>query len=145
MEESVKAKGRVVIEVRDRDGNLKLRFETNNTITDLGKSHFADRLIFPPTQDPMCAMAIGTGTPSTTALGSETTRRGFKSLTSSGHSTIYTGHWDIDDNFSATITEAGIFNKGALGGTMLCSAIISPSISKGLTDSLDITWTVKFD
>jgi hypothetical protein len=134
--------GALKINILDRSGALKFSADFKNTVTVLGKAHIADRLSSNPSQDPMLAMAIGTGTPSSTALGSELKRKNVWSRTSSGKVVTYQGHWDYDDQFSGTITEAGIFNASSLGGTMLCSAVVSPSIVKPINDTLDITWNV---
>lgn len=77
-----------------------------------------------------------------TALGTEVNRQPFQSQSSSGTAWTYVAEWDIEDEFSATITEAGVFNADSgLGGTMLCSASFDP-IVKGVNDSLRITWTI---
>lgn len=141
MEDSLRVSGKVDIKVFGEDGALKVHHKTHNTITDAGKEHIADRFGL-GTQLPMSDMAIGTGTPGTTALGTEISRETFQSQTSSGMTWTYVAEWDIENNFSATITEAGVFNAGSgLGGTMLCSSTFTP-IVKAVNDSLRITWTI---
>lgn len=135
--------GHVNIRVFGSDGQLKESREITNTITSLGKIHVADQLSAAPTQAPMSSLAVGSGTPSTTALGAESFRRAFRTRSASGSVVTYVAHWDIDDQKAGTLTEAGIFNSPSLGGVMLCSAVISPPVVKGLNDSLDITWTVR--
>lgn len=143
LQDSLSVTGRVVIEVRDREGHLRERRIVRNTVTAAGKAHVADQLSATPTQLPMSNLAVGSGTPGSTALGTESFRKAFTSRTSSGGNVTYTGHWDIDDQKAATIAEAGLFNSANLGGIMLCSAVFVPPIVKGLHDSLDITWTVQ--
>lgn len=139
---TIKAVGKINICVRDEFGNIKREMDINNTVTTLGKEHIADRMATTPSLNPMCSMAIGTGTPSATALGTEVYRKGFKSKTVSGAVVTYQAYWDINDRIAITVTEAGIFNAPNLGGTMLNSGTVSPSIVKGLNDVLDITWTL---
>lgn len=138
----IKVIGSIGIKLCDEYGNLKQEILIKNTVTSAGKEHIADRLASSPSQAVMISMAIGTGTPSLTALGSELSRKGLYSRTTSGAVVTYTAIWDIDDRVNGTITEAGIFNASPSGGTMLCSGTISPSIVKGLNDSLIITWTL---
>ena len=114
-----------------------------NTVTSDGKTHIADQLAAVPTQAPMTNMAIGTGTPGASALGTELKRKAFKARTSSGAVVTYIGFWDIDDNVAGTITEAGLFNAPQLGGTMLCSASFG-GIIKAVQSTLEITWTLTF-
>lgn len=141
MEETLKISGKVHIEVFDSNGIKKTELRTPNTVTAAGKQHIANRF-GNATEDPMSNMAVGTGTPGTTALGTEVNRQPFQSQSSSGTAWTYVAEWDIEDEFSATITEAGVFNADSgLGGTMLCSASFTP-IVKGVNDSLRITWTI---
>ena len=135
--------GCVNIRVLGPDGQLKDLREVTNTITSAGKIHVADQLSATPTQAAMSNLAVGSGTPGTTALGAESFRKAFTSRIASGSVVTYVAHWDIDDQKAGTLTEAGIFNSPNLGGVMLCSAVISPPGVKGLNDSLDITWTVR--
>jgi len=142
MNDSFSITGMLTVQLFRCDGTIKEVIECKNTVTLLGKSHVADQLAKTPAQSPMIAMAVGTGTPSTTALGSESSRNNIDTRTASGKVVTYVAHWDIEDDFSATITEAGIFNSSSLGGTMLCSAVLSPSIVKAVNDSIVITWNL---
>ncbi|MBP6884601.1 MAG: hypothetical protein KBC17_02125 [Candidatus Pacebacteria bacterium] len=141
MHDSLEITGKVDIKVFDNEGTLKTHHKIHNTVTTVGKEHIADRFGL-QAQDPMITMAIGTGTPSATALGTEVSRKEFQSQTSSGLTWTYVAQWSIDDDFAGTITEAGIFNaESGLGGVMLCSSSFT-SIVKALNDSLVITWTI---
>jgi hypothetical protein len=138
--DKVKVTGIVHIRLSNSNGII-LDKCIHNTVTSVGKSHIASLLSSSP-DDSMIAMAVGTGTPTTTALGSEAHRRNLRSRTSSGAVATYVCEYDIEDNFSGTLTEAGIFNSSSIGGTMLCSVVILPSIVKAVNDSLTITWTL---
>ncbi len=141
MRDSINLRGALHIELRNKEGDLVSDIKVPNTITDLGKAYIADRL-GSQTQTAMSNMAIGTGTPSTTTLGTELARRNFRTPTSSSATWTYVAEWNIDDNVSGTITEAGIFNSDlANSGTMLCSSSFT-GIVKAVNDTLTITWTI---
>ena len=96
------------------------------------------------------AMAIGIGTPSTTALGSESTTNG-GTRRSGGNVTLTipntsTAQWVSTFTFtgSLAITEEGLFNSGtSSAGTMLASQSFSV-INVINTDTLQITHQVSF-
>jgi hypothetical protein len=139
--EVIQPRGFVKRQVFDQYGNLFYEDSGPNTITTLGKAHIADR-VGPRLQDPMINMAIGTGTPSTTALGTEISRRGFRSTSTSGAVWTFVSEWNYDDNVAGSITEAGVFNsEKASTGTMLCSALFT-AIPKVANGTLVITWTI---
>ena len=140
-QDSITVTGGLDINLFDKSGTLKVHQTTHNTVTSVGKIYIADRLGL-QTQALMSNMAVGTGTPGTTALGAEVSRVVFQSSTSSGATWTYVANWDIEDNFAATLTEAGVFNADpGLGGTMLCSASFT-GIVKAVNDSLVITWVI---
>lgn len=139
MIDQIDVSGLIRIEVFDSFGVLKDKQIVKNTVTTLGKEHIAGRMINNPTANPMNNMAIGTGTPSSTALGTEISRK-ILSKSVSGAVVTYVARWDIEDGVSGTITEAGIFNLPTLGGTMLNSGTMS--VAKATNDSLVITWTL---
>lgn len=139
--EKITLSGKLDIKLFDKNGKLKIHRQVPNTITSLGKEYIADRL-GSRTLAAMSNMAIGTSTPSATALGVELNRRIFKTNTSTGATWTYSAEWNIDDEVSGTVTEAGVFNADSgLGGTMLCSSSFT-GIVKALNDSLTITWTL---
>lgn len=121
----------------DKDGNLKDERIVKNTIGTNGDDHIADQLSASPGESAMSHMAIGTGTPTGTALGTELDRNALTSATDSANVVTYVGDWAAGDGTGA-ITEAGIFNAAA-AGTMLCSASFSV-INKGASDTLQIDW-----
>ncbi len=86
-------------------------------------------------------MAIGTGTPSGTALGAEIDRNALTSKTVLANVVTMVGDWAAGDGTGA-ITEAGTFDAGA-SGNMWMSASFSV-INKGAADSLSISWTLTF-
>ncbi len=139
--EVVKIQDTVRIQLWGPDGKLKEDKTIHNTVTTTGKTHVA--LVMSSTGDTaMGWMAVGTGTPSATALGTESDRNALTSKLPSTTTVIYIGDWAAGDA-TAAITEAGVFNSASLGGTMLVSAVFS-AVNKGALDTLKITWTVTF-
>lgn len=142
MTEEIKTKGQLHIQLFDEHGVLVQEQTVPNTITTLGKEFIADQLSDNPQYAPMMAMAIGTGTPSATALGTEVGRKGFRSNSNTGAVITYVSEYNIDDGIAATITEAGIFNIGVPAtGLMMCSSSFA-GIVKTLNGTLVITWTI---
>ncbi len=133
--------GHIQFTLSDEHGVI-LQQQTHNTVTALGKQHIADRLAAIPTQAVMGNMAIGTGTPSTTALGTEISRKALVSRTASGAVITYVARWDNDDEIAATITEVGIFNTPTLGGVMLASGKDFTPIVKAAKNTLTLTWSI---
>jgi hypothetical protein len=96
-------------------------------------------------------IAVGVGTPSATALGSESTtnggtRRGGANVTGSNETTTLTGDTaQFLTTFTFTgalvLTEAGLFN-GSGANTMLASQSFA-ALNVADTDTLQITWKIK--
>lgn len=123
-----------------------LRF---NTITSVGKQIAAQQL-GGTTTAPVTAIAIGVGTPTTTALGSESTTNGGSrgAATVTNQTTTTTGdteRWVKTFTFtgSLALTEEGLFDSNTSGGNMLASQSFS-AINVVNTDTLQITHNVKF-
>lgn len=143
-QEAMSIRGKLRIELFGPDGRLKERREIRNTVTALGDALVADRMsdlgVAAPTH-----MAVGTGTPSATALGTELDRNALTSTTQGAgaddNDVIYVASWAAGDGTGA-LTEAGIFNATP-AGTMFVSSSFSV-INKGAGDTLTITWTVTF-
>jgi hypothetical protein len=140
---SAKAKINVVIQLFDKDGNLKEKREGHNLVVTAGLGHIADQLSASPGQGAMSHMAVGTGTTAAnatdTALGTQLDRNALTSRTDSGAVVTYVGTWAAADGTGA-ITEYGIFNA-ASDGTML-ARYVDDVINKGVSDSLVVTWTL---
>lgn len=120
-----------------------------NTITSVGKKIAADQ-IGGTTTTPVTAIAIGVGTPSATALGSEATTNGGArgAATVSNQTTTTTGdteRWVKTFTFTGAlaITEEGLFDNNTSGGNMLASQSFSV-INVVSTDTLQFTHNVRF-
>lgn len=137
--------GDVLINVKavlfDEGGNIKATEEHHNTVTTAGKQGAADQLLASPSLGKPTHMAIGTGTPSGTALGTELDRNAFTSKNRSGAVITIVGDWAAGDGTGA-LTEAGLFDASS-SGNMWASASFS-AINKAAGDSLQITWTLTF-
>lgn len=136
--DGVTVTGKLHIVLRDSNGNVK-ETRTANTVTTAGKNMIADRLLASPTLGVPTHMAIGTGTPSSTALGTELDRNALGTKTRSTNVTTLPGSWAAGDGTGA-LTEAGLFDASSVGN-MHCSASFAV-INKGASDSLDISWTI---
>ena len=121
----------------------------SNTITTIGKQISAQQT-GGTTTAPVTAIAIGVGTPSATALGSESTTNGGSrgAATVSNQTTTLTGdteRWIKTFTFtgSLVLTEEGLFDNNTSGGNMLASQTFS-AINVVNTDTLQITHNVKY-
>jgi hypothetical protein len=121
----------------------------SNTITDVGKKIAADQT-GGTTTAPVTAIAIGVGTPSTTALGSESTTnggsRGAATVSNqTGDTTGDTERWVKTFTFtgSLALTEEGLFDNNTSGGNMLASQTFS-AVNVVNTDTFQVTHNVKF-
>lgn len=137
----------VQVVVRDADGDVRDARFAHNLVTDAGCAHIADQLASSQDEGAMSHMAVGTGTTSpvagNTTLETELDRNALSSFVQGSggddHKVVYTASWAAGDGTGA-ITEAGIFNASS-GGTML-ARVTFPVINKGVSDTLEITWTL---
>jgi hypothetical protein len=138
VEEILHIRGHVEFELRDANGELKERWELDNTVTTAGKNGLADQILAAPTLAKPTHMAIGTGSPSATALGVELDRNALANKTRSGAVITFTATWAAGDG-TGTLTEAGVFDA-ASGGNMWCSTSFAAK-PKAAGDTLSATWT----
>ena len=138
MLEEVTLKNNVHIVLRSSDGSIKHE-SVHNTITTAGKNGVADQILASPSLGKPTHMAIGTGSPSSTTLGTELDRNILTSKTRSGNVVTMVGNWAAGDG-TGVITEAGIFDASS-GGNMWVSSSFT-AINKTAGDTLEITWTL---
>lgn len=146
LNEKIKAKGTVSLELLDENGNVKDK-QTHNMIMQVGLAFITSRMK-DATATAMSHMAVGTGT--TAAAGTQTTlvtESARVALTSTTQVTTTTTNDAIQyvatfapGTATAAITEAAILNA-ASAGTMLARTVF-PVINKGANDTLTITWKV---
>lgn len=145
--ELIKARGELLIELRDEFGNIKETVDLKNLVVAVGKAFIASRMMG-ISAAVISHMAIGTGVVaanlSDTTLGTEAGRA---ALTSTSNVTTTTTNDAVQyvATFAAgvgtgAITEAGILNASA-AGTLLARTVFAV-INKAALDSLTITWKV---
>lgn len=142
--DSMKAKGRLNIVLKDQDGNVKDQREVDNLVVTSGLEWIAARMYDTGIPTEMSHMAVGSGTTAAAAgdtdlesiLGS---REALDSTTVSTNTVQYVSSFEAGDGTGA-VTEAGIFNA-ATSGTMLCRTVFDV-VNKGANDTLSITWTI---
>lgn len=132
-------KGHMHAVLRDKDGKIKDEWEVENTVTTAGKNGVADQILASPTLNKPTHMAIGTGTPTGTALQTEIDRNALTSKTRSGAVVTFVADWAAGDGTGA-LTEAGVFDAASTGN-MWVSASYGVK-NKGASDTLTITWTL---
>jgi len=140
--DETKATGKLKVEIKDKQGNVKETRELENLVVDTGLAFIASRMK-DASATAMSHMAIGTGTSAAasgnTALGTEAARVALTSTTVTSNAVAYVCSFAAGTGTGA-ITEAGILNA-ASGGTLLCRTVFSV-VNKGASDSMTITWTV---
>ena len=156
MIEEIKVKGHVKIYcfpaelVPDYETYLKLpnkedylKGEKDNTISSLGINLIT--IILSGGTNTMTHCAVGTGSPTTTALGTEVGTRvavTYKyAINNEYHIDTFYGKNDPNSS-SNVLTESGIFNQLAAGGEMYCSNTIS--ITKTTSITMVIAWLWSF-
>lgn len=142
IQDQTQVTGRLIIEVFDKDGNVKDKREIDNLVVAVGKTFIASRMVG-ATANVMSHMAIGSGTTAAavgdTTLGIELGRVGLSSGTSSGAVATFVASFPAGTGTGA-VTEAGIFNA-ASAGTLLARTVFSV-VNKGADDAMSITWQV---
>ena len=147
-------KGKVCIELRGPDGEVKDTRKMSNVVVDLGEQYIVDVWHAHETSTPivtrMIAMKLGTdNTPANdvdTDLGSYISGSS-KLLTSITQTTPWTLRWITTwiSGSLANIEEIGIFDNDtdATGGLMLARAIVSPPITATMPpDTITATWDI---
>lgn len=148
--ETLEAKGKVHIVVRDENGVVKEERNIDNLIVSVGKAFIASRMIG-TSSSVMSHMEIGQsstaaaagqtalqsafGTPARVSLSGSTQT----TVTVTNDSVLYTATFPSGTG-TGSVQEAGIFNASS-SGTMLCRTVFS-AINKGASDSMTINWTV---
>lgn len=129
------------IVLRGPDGKIKDERMIHNTMKNAGIYGIMDQILASPTLAKVGWMAIGTGSPAATLLGTESDRNALTSKTRSNGVITMVGDWAAGDGTGA-ITEAGLFDVATANTVnMWCSASFS-AINKAAADTLQITWTI---
>ena len=138
----IKITGKLTIKKFNSNNELVQEVEVPNLIVTAGKQYIANRLTS-STPVIMSHMSIGDQSDapnlSQTELVEELGRSELISTTLTGANIVYVAVFEPGVG-TGSIVEAGIFNDAG-AGTMLCRTTF-PVITKGLTDTIAISWTV---
>jgi hypothetical protein len=141
--ENMKAKGRLNIVLKDKDGNIKDTREVDNLVVNTGLAYIASRMK-DATATAMTHMGLGSG--STAAAAGDTdlgsllgSREALDSTTVASNVITYVASFEAGDATGA-VTEAGIFNAST-AGTMLCRTVFDV-VNKQADDSMTVTWAI---
>lgn len=139
--DTLKAKGKLHIVVRDSNGKIKNEINVNNLVVTTGKNYIVNRMK-DNTVNVMSHMAVGTSN-ATVTLSQELLTNELVRVTATP--TVTTSAITYVANFGTGVgqgelQEAGIFNS-ASGGIMLCRTAFAP-INKGANDTMSISWQI---
>ena len=141
--DALKLKGRVALELKDAQGNTKEVREIDNLVVNTGLGYIADRMEG-TSEAVMSHMGLGSG--STAAAAGDTdletllgSREALDSTTVTANQIVYVASFEAGDATGA-VREAGIFNAST-AGTMLCRTTFDV-VNKAADDTLAVTWTI---
>jgi hypothetical protein len=142
LDDVLRLKGQVRVEVFGPDGALKDERLTENLILTVGKNMIADQLLASTAGGATKPTHMAVGTSGTAAAPGDTTITGdvTVALTSKTRSTnvvTYVGDWAAG-SATAALQECGL--KDGASGNLVGRAVFT-TINKGALDTLKITWT----
>jgi hypothetical protein len=140
----VQLRGHAKFELFGPAGELRETVEIDNLVTTAGKAGAAAQIASTPALPKWGWMAIGTGSPAATLLGSENARIAFSSNTSATNVDTVVATFGAGVG-TGTITEAGTFDVVTANTVNMWTSATSFSITKGALDSLQITWTLTYN
>ena len=137
-------RGDVTIILRDKDGNIKERQEVRNLIVNVGYDFICDVIGNTTQPGDMHWTTIGTGAvaadPTDTTLGSDLVR-----VTNTYAHTPGQKDFTMTADYAAGVGDGAIAESGLLNaasaGTLL-NRVTFAVITKGLSDTLQIVWTI---
>lgn len=139
------AKGHVVVEVVHDDGRTET-IAQDNVIVNGGRDRIAALIAQDSSAFPS-HLAIGTGSTAAavtdTALGTEVDRNALTASFASAGVATFKAFFSKSEANGNTIAEVGIFDQAA-SGTMFCRAVLSSTVAKTSSISLNVTWTWTF-
>ena len=136
-------KGHVSVEVIHDDGRTEV-IEQDNVVTNDGRDAFAALLAQDTSAFPS---HIGVGTSATaaavtdTALGAEVDRNAILADFASGGVATFKSYFSQSEANGSTLAEVGMFDAST-SGTLMCRSILSVTVAKTSSISLNITWTL---
>ena len=141
--ENLKLKGRVALELKDAQGNIKQTQEIDNLVVDAGLDYIASRMEG-VSEDVMSHMGLGSGSTAADAADTDLetllgSREALDSTTVTNNEVVYVATFEAGDA-TGSVREAGIFNAST-AGTMLCRTVFDV-VNKAADDTLSVTWTI---
>ena len=141
--DSLNLKGRVALELKDAEGNVKEVREIDNLVVDAGLDYIASRMEG-VTEAVMSHMGLGSGSTAADAADTDLetllgSREALDSTTVTNNQIVYVATFEAGDA-TGSVREAGIFNA-ATSGTMLCRTVFDV-VNKAADDTLSVTWTI---
>ena len=126
----------------DDSGKIKDERRVHNAVTTAGAQGIADQILASPSLSKMGWMAIGTGSPAATLLGTEVARVAFASKTRGSNAVITSVATFGAGVSTGAITEAGTFDVVTANTVNMWMSASFSVINKAAGDSLTITWTL---
>jgi hypothetical protein len=144
LNEPISCKGHVLAQLFDENGVLKEEREIDNLIVNTGLYWLAKKLAAESTNE-MTHIAVGTSATATSAsqtslVGTESGRVAMTSKTRTNNQVVAVATFPAGVA-TATLNEAGIFD-GSAGTTMFSRVVFGGAVTKGASDSFQITWTI---
>ena len=145
LQDKIKARGNVLVVMRDEKGEIVQQSEGKNLVVTAGLVEIARALIGDAFTSPT---HMGVGTDNTapdagnTALGGELTRLIFASTTRTDNAVEFKTTYGAGVA-TGTIEEAALFNN-AVAGDMLCRFLTGTYV-KAASYVMEITWTITFN
>jgi hypothetical protein len=142
MQENLKARGQVSVEILDETGALKEKIHIPNLVVQVGRNYIAERMA---NTDVAVMSHMATGTDNTTpasgdtALGTENGRVTLDSTVVNANVVTYTATFAPGTSTGALV-EAAILNASS-SGTMLCRTTFDV-VNKAVADTMIITWAI---
>jgi hypothetical protein len=141
MKSTLDIKTNMILTLKNKDGKIIDVRKIHNTVTSAGKAGLLDQTLASPTLAKVGWMAVGTGSPGGTLLGTETSRVALTSKTRSTNVLTLQGDWGAGTATGA-ITEAGTFDVVTSNTVNMWMSASFSAINKGASDTLSIVWTL---
>lgn len=129
------------IELFNKDGELKEVRKIHNTVTTAGKNGVADQILGAPSLAKVGWLAVGTGSPTATLLGTEIARVALDSKLRAANVITIVATFAAGIGTGA-LTEAGTFNIVTANTVDMWMSSSFSVVNKGALDSVVITWTL---
>jgi len=141
--ENLKLKGRVALELKDAQGNIKQTQEIDNLVVDAGLDYIASRMEG-TSEAVMSHMGLGSGSTAADAADTDLetqlgSREALDSTTVTDNQVVYIATFESGDA-TGSVREAAVFNAST-AGTMLCRTVFDV-VNKAADDTLSVTWSI---